>query len=80
MNWCMVAICGMCIPLLIVFRERYTRLEQDAAGGRGSTMRPRPRRRKRQISERDALLSDEILEESTNMEDKTSGKYRAINA
>ena len=38
MNWCMVGICGGCIPLLLLFRERYTRLELDAVNrqARGS--------------------------------------------
>ena len=31
MNWCMVAICGGCIPLLLLFKEQYSRLELDAA-------------------------------------------------
>ena len=30
MNWCMVGICGGCIPLLLLFREQYSRLELDA--------------------------------------------------
>lgn len=30
MNWCMVGICGGCIPLLLLFKEKYTRLELDA--------------------------------------------------
>jgi len=31
MNWCMVGICGGCIPLLLLFKEQYSRLELDAA-------------------------------------------------
>ena len=31
MNWCMVAICGGCIPLLLLFKEQYSRLQLDAA-------------------------------------------------
>lgn len=31
MNWCMVAICGLCIPLLLVFKEKYHRSELDVA-------------------------------------------------
>ena len=31
MNWCMVAICAGCIPLLLLFKEKYSRLELDAA-------------------------------------------------
>ena len=30
MNWCMVGICAGCIPLLLLFKEKYTRLEVDA--------------------------------------------------
>lgn len=31
MNWCMVGICAGCIPLLLLFKEKYSRLELDAA-------------------------------------------------
>lgn len=31
MNWCMVGICAGCIPLLLLFKEQYSRLELDAA-------------------------------------------------
>ena len=31
MNWCMVGICGGCIPLLLLFKERYSRSQLDAA-------------------------------------------------
>ena len=31
MNWCMVGICGGCIPLLLLFKEQYSRLQLDAA-------------------------------------------------
>ncbi|XP_032222450.1 solute carrier family 49 member 4 homolog isoform X2 [Nematostella vectensis] len=30
MNWCMVAICAGCIPMLFFFKEKYSRLELDA--------------------------------------------------
>lgn len=30
MNWCMVGICAGCIPLLLLFKEQYSRLELDA--------------------------------------------------
>ncbi|EDO48894.1 predicted protein, partial [Nematostella vectensis] len=29
MNWCMVAICAGCIPMLFFFKEKYSRLELD---------------------------------------------------
>ena len=39
MNWCMMGTCAFCIPLLLLFKERYTRMELDAANiqarGRG---------------------------------------------
>ena len=31
MNWCMVAICAACVPLLLLFKERYSRFQLDAA-------------------------------------------------
>ena len=31
MNWCMVGICAGCIPLLLLFKEKYSRLELDTA-------------------------------------------------
>ncbi|KAM7447983.1 Solute carrier 49 member 4 [Porites harrisoni] len=31
MNWCMVGICAGCIPLLLLFKEKYSRLQLDAA-------------------------------------------------
>ena len=31
MNWCMVGICGGCIPLLLLFKESYSRSQLDAA-------------------------------------------------
>ena len=31
MNWCMVGICAGCIPLLLLFKEQYSRLALDAA-------------------------------------------------
>ena len=36
MNWCMVAICAGCIPLLLLFKEKYSRLELDAANRQGN--------------------------------------------
>ena len=34
MNWCMVGICAGCIPLLLLFKEQYSRLELDAGNKR----------------------------------------------
>lgn len=38
MNWCMVAICAGCIPLLLLFKEKYSRLELDAANRQANSV------------------------------------------
>lgn len=51
MNWCMVAICGLCIPLLFVFKERYARLELDATNIQRDRQKTRHRQPKASITE-----------------------------
>lgn len=59
MNWCMVAICGMCIPLLLTFKEKYHRHELDTGAIQQERQRARtkPRQHKKDDSETKALLS-----------------------
>lgn len=53
MNWCMVGICAGCIPLLLLFKEQYSRLELDA----GSRHAKRPAVQNLGVDEQTPLVS-----------------------
>lgn len=64
MNWCMVAVCAICIPLLLVFKEKYHRYDLDTGAIQQERRQARTGHKRAKDDEKKALLSSGEHEKS----------------